>query len=312
MDLALGYDLPASSIERLHVLDWIYDQAGGRSNVTVAGERLTSPEGGYTAEAAVAVLGDLAQRGYISLSPEASVIGIHDPFLLPAGLDLVEQVRRHRGDRGVRRKAARDALLRWLHDRAVHGETDPVLSGVHRSGFGYLYGDPFTQQEIEAASRWLAENGFLRGRGSWGGGIPRPSITAKGESLVENDGSVNEQAPQHPPTNYVSVTGDNNTVTTDSPHARVQVSISQDAREHAVKVADAVDSAAGVLGLTPSDEQAARDLAAGLREEAGRPRPDAGRIRQILGGLQRVVVSGSGAALGEGIVALCQAALGAL
>lgn len=319
MDFTKGYPLSESWLQRLSILDWLYDQAGGRPMVDVRYGQLAEQEPSYSVEALAGYLTDFESRRWVV---PARVLGFSGTscYLTQVGIDFIDDLRSRRGDIVGRRRAARDAVLRWLYDCHANGQSHPVISDIHTTGWGYYYGLGFSQQEIEAATQWLAEKGLIRGQGSWGGGIPRPSLTAAGEDVVESKRSVNDVSPNLPGDDVPSpstvttyhIIGGTNNIANNSPGAQQSISISTDTRQQIVGVAQALDDALGILRLDPTQTQVARDVSGRLRAEASAPQPDRGRLRRLLAKVSEVAVSGTGTAIGSAVVALAEQAIAAI
>ncbi|TNM69149.1 hypothetical protein FHN55_05030 [Streptomyces sp. NP160] len=319
MDFTEGYPLSESWLQRLTILDWLYDQAEGKPMVDVRYGQLAEQEPSYGVETLAGYLTDFENRGWVR---PLRVLGFSGTScsLTQRGIDFIDELRSRRGDIVGRRRAARDAVLRWLYDSNARGDSHPIISWIHQTGYGYYYGLGFSQQEIEDATRWLAEKGFLRGQGSWGGGIPRPSITAAGEDVVESKRSVNDVSPSLPGddvpspstvTNY-NITGGNINIADHSPGAQQSISISTETRQQVLGVAQALDDARGILGLDSAQTQVAAQVSADLRAEASAPQPDRGRLRELLAKVSEVAVSGTGTAIGSAVVALAEQAIAAI
>ncbi|WP_448623567.1 TIR domain-containing protein [Geodermatophilus sp. URMC 64] len=190
MDLARGYNLSPSVQSKLRLLDWIAEQGGTIPGTIVPLGPLLEED----PEATRSIAGNLEaleQDGLLRLQKTLGWGG-WSCNVLPAGIDLIETIAAARGDLRSRRMAARDALLTWLHDCALHGNPHPIISDFARSKYGTYYGQEFTEEEIKAASNWLRDEGLLAGTAVMGGGVPRPSITTKGERVVESGRTVND------------------------------------------------------------------------------------------------------------------------
>jgi predicted nucleotide-binding protein len=83
-----------------------------------------------------------------------------------------------------RRWIVREALLAWLFQESLKGRHSPILSpeAVAKSGWA---GPELSTDEVDRASVWLKEQGFIDGPEVWGGGVVRPSLTAIGELAAE-------------------------------------------------------------------------------------------------------------------------------
>jgi hypothetical protein len=313
MDLSPGYNLPATLLNRLTVLDWIYDNGGKVPGTSVEVGDLFQDRHPEERLALTADLRDFESRGWVSLDERAS--GVATVTVQPSGVDFIESIQRHRGDTVGRRRAARDAVLRWLFDCNVEGQSSPVISAFSESAYGFYYGHAFTETERKDATGWLKENGYLKGTGAWGGVIPRPSITANGESLVESGRSVNDASPAStaadaPPSVMVTVKDSTNVnIAALSPGATQSATITEDQRSLILNVADALEQALTVLGLDSVRVTDARSIVHDLRQIGGESAPEAGRLRQLLDKAATVAVAGTGTAVGSGVVSLVKRAL---
>lgn len=310
-DLAPGYNLAPGWTLRLNALDWLYDNGGSATGAIVPLGPLLDREL-EDAQSLAAELRDFERRGWLRLH-EAVGFGGWSCTVTPSGVDFIEQVRRHRGDTVARHQAARDAILRWLYDCKTAGTTYPVMSSFDTTPYASFYGHPFTRQEIVHATGWLKDRGFITGQGSWGGGIPRPSITTEGEAIVEQDRSVNHvaraSAAADVPSVTVNVTGSNNLVAANSPGATQSLAITEDNRHQVIAVADALDGVLGSLGLDADKTAEAENLIRDLRQASADPSPDPGHIGRLLAKAQDVAVAGTGTAVGQAIVAFVAQAL---
>ena len=219
-----------------------------------------------------------------------------------------------RENKVARRRSAREAVLEWLYEETYDGRPQPVISDFAKSGYGLFYGDPFTEHETSAATNWLKERGYIRGTGSMGHGLPRPVITAQGESVADAGRSVNADAfsslsADASPTN-VTITGSHNVnVATHSPGSSQVLNVSAESKRQVLQVADALRDGLPLLGLDADTERQAPLLVEELRSAAEARSPDPGRLRQLLGRAQEVAVSGTGTAIGSALAALATQAL---
>lgn len=316
-DLSPGYNLPDLWVRRLTLLDWIYDAGGGSVG---AQDQLGALFEGLEREEQLAVaqeLRELERRGWITLDRTLG-FGGWSCIRRPGLIDTVDDVRRLRGDTVGRRRAARDAVLRWLYKRTAARESSPTLTHSAMKGYGLYYGHQFTADEINAAAEWLKEKGYLRGQGTSQGGIPRPTITAAGEQLVESGVSVNEigtptAAADAPAAVTVNVSGSQNVnVAAHSPGATQSSTLTTDQRQQIAAVADAVEQLRPLLGLDPVGPAAAEEVVAELRELAVERSPELSRVRFALDKAADIAASGAGSAAGTTLAALIRQAARAL
>ena len=311
MDLSPGFDLTPEWTRRLRLLDLIHDAAApGRDVDAERRARRLPPE---DAEHAPADLADLAARGWIVRSEEDAIGGdtLGICRLLPEGVDFLEDVRETREDTRARRRAARDAVLQWLS----HGEGQPrAVSEVHVSPYGLFFGHPFTEDEVKSAAGRLVERGFLVGQGTWSGELLLPRLTDTGERWAESGRSASDDDPGGLSSGaapvHVSVTDSQNVnVAAHSPGSSQALNVSTESKRQVLQVADALRDSLPLLGLDAATEGQAPALVEDLRAAANESSPDPGRLRQLLGRVQEVTVSGTGTAIGSALAALATHAL---
>ncbi|MGY1667579.1 hypothetical protein [Geodermatophilus sp. SYSU D00696] len=326
MDLARGYNLSPSVLFRLRLLDWIADN-GGPMGVLVDLAPLFNDQEPEDAEAIAGSLRFLREDGLIGLNTPLGYRG-WSCFVRPAGLGLIEKLRTARGDLLGRRKAARDAFLSWLHDRTLHGDPHPQFNDFYASDYGTYYGHEFTSDEINTAARWLMDEGYIKGTATFGGGLARPSITTRGERVLESGRSVNDFSPAaaNMPTapsdastvnNYFNVTGSPGAaIAANSPGTvqTVTVTMTEDNRRQVAAVADQLEALVrlGALGLDEEQTAQAEAAVAELRQVTDQPVVEPGVVRRALESAKDVAVSGTGSVIGQGVVAAVTQALQAM
>jgi hypothetical protein len=317
MDLSQGWGLSPSVQERLRLLDWIADNGGAMPGVFVSLGELFEGLEQEAARAAAGTLDALEQYGLIHLQKTLAWSG-YSCTVTPAGIDLIEGMRNLRGDLLGRRKAARDAVLKWLHDSTLRGIPSPYLKDFAESQYGTYFGHSFTDDEISAASEWLKAEGYITGpEVNELVGVLIPSITTRGEKVVESGRSVNDESPfaANVPSHVtnVTVTGTGHNVATHSPGAvqTTTVMMSQDNRKLVLPVADNLDGLlrSGLLGLDDQTSTEAAEVVSQLRRVADEPEVQGGVLRQLLEKAKTVAIAGTGSVMGEGVVALANQAL---
>ncbi len=136
-----------------------------------------------------AFLNDLERRGWVELQPRR-IMSFAQAYpgarLTISGSELVEDLRRRRGDGVGRARAARTELLLWLY---VAGSSMQVMTNVlSQDAPPTFYADPFTDDDVMNAARHLSEAGLIRGPSAWGAnGAPiRAALTSDGVTCVED------------------------------------------------------------------------------------------------------------------------------
>jgi hypothetical protein len=293
--------LTATTLRQLSHLDWIYEQGPVGTRVPVQPLLAHSASSGApcTEDTLLVDLRELAATGWISLD-ETHDLGSTDCEMTSAGAGRLEHVRSRREDPVGRRRAARDALLRWVYERKVSGVHPPVISDFLTGPAGLFYGLPYPERDVNDASRHLKDRGLLTGTGSSGGGIIRPSITTAGEALVESGRSVGDAGPgTGPAAASYTISGDNNVIQAHSPHAHAAITstITGDDRRQVLHLADVIE---GALPALPAEAAA---LPASLRAAAAEGQDDPGVVRGALQNARTTLASGTGALVGNALLA---------
>lgn len=319
MDLEPGYNLPESTVRLLVMLDWIYDAVERQSGEQFTGNLvmltdLFDDQAQADKQTTAAELRDAKSQGWLILH-ESLGFGGWSGVMTPEGSRFVESVRGKRADLVGRRRAARDAVLRWLYDCKASGQRQPDISGFALTGYLLYFGLAFTDQELTDATAWLLDSGYINGQKAWGGLVPRPAITPKGESVVESRRSVNDDAN---PTVSADAPGALNITITDSknvnfaansPGASQSMTLSEDNRKQVLAVADAFEVALPLLGLNDEQTRESAALIRDLKAISAEPAPDPSRLRQVLDKAASIAIAGTGTAIGAAIASLAMQAI---
>lgn len=207
------------------------------------------------------------------------------------------------------------AMLAWLdaNDGVRIVATDKFLGDTR----AYCYGQPFAERLIVETARELHRRELIRGGiAGWGGGILRPHITPLGTQVARTYGGdlVAWEAAQHVPTGATTFNIYDSTgvaVTSNSPGSTQTVHTMSNRSEQVLNLANALEQATPVLGLSPEDVDRAAGLVRDLRASAEVADTEPERAKGFIEAVKRIAVSGTGSALGTGIVALATQALGA-
>jgi hypothetical protein len=189
--------------------------------------------------------------------------------------------------------------LKWLYLKAmVDGNRHPALNAADIASTVDWQDEPLTTPEVEQASDWLLEEGYISGSSSSGHGVGRPSITPKGEAFADSGKSVrggNEVARPQGTTIHIS---DSTNVAIGSPGTTQTYTVA-DQVKRVNAVADALEKAADHdSDASPEAATEARRIAAKIRAEASKPQPSPSRLKQFV---LAAVTAGAGA-LGQAAV----------
>jgi hypothetical protein len=174
----------------------------------------------------------------------------------------------------------RDAVLKWLYLKAmVNNSRQPVLEADDIANTVEWQGDPLTQHEVEQASDWLLGEGYLSGSSSWGHGVGRPSITARGEALADAGRSVRGGNKPADPQGMTTIHISNSTnVAIDSP-GTTQTYTMREQATRAIAVADALEGTVDGPAEVVADAQR---IATEIKAEAAQPEPNSRRLKELI------------------------------
>ncbi len=319
MSFGNGWNLTHGQWQQLYLLEWLHDRADGKPNHYVTTDRtdigLPYPSDANPAESLADAVSGLRQEGLVSFFVHTGPVPNVPPRieLTRAGVEAVQEVRRRRADPAARRPAARDALLRWLYESASVGFAFEVKDFWDSTYTCFLStGGFFTTAEVDDASRWLRDHGYVTaGIGSNGSSIPRLAITLKGEGIVESDRSTSDDRES---------AGDTAITITDSPGAIVAnrsagahqasfVTMTEEAQRQIRVVADYLEQVGRQLALPEQDAERLPELASNLREIALEPAPDRGKLKRLLESARELAVAAASIPLGAGLQAIIDQAL---
>jgi hypothetical protein len=265
-----------------------------------AGVRLTDA-------AAAEVVGKARQAAELRVDDADNNAASHNGenfFSIPAGEQVTLAI--------DRMWAVRDAVLRWLYISAAQANRHPTLDLEAIQEVSGWTADPLEPDEVDAATNYLKEEGYIDGQGAWGRGIFRPVITSSGERKAEEGTSVRPGPPRPAnPTGHTYNTVNNYGTgnfnvggQVDSQQLWAEVNV-----EPIVKVADALDQFAE---LEPEAGDRAHELADELRAEVEKEQPATNKLKALLGSAIGAVAVAAGSEIGQQVTQLAVSALQSL
>ncbi|WP_188487655.1 serine recombinase [Williamsia phyllosphaerae] len=202
---------------------------------------------------------------------------------------------------------ARDAILLWLYEMKMQGNGSPVVDVGDVQAAANWAAEPITADEVASATNYLKDQGYIKGSGAFGGGVPRPAITSDGENLVAQGLSVRpgpaQQANTTGVTNTYNVTtnaptnvaiGSNNFTQTFAPTGE-QV-------ESLLAVANALERL--LASQEPVDAGRVEALADDVRAAAAEPEQDKNKLMAILSNVIGAVSTAAGSEMGQQVTNL--------
>jgi len=315
-----GWNLAHSQWRQLYLLEWLHDRADGKPNHYVTIDRsdigLPYPSDASPAESLAEAVEGLRQERLVDYFVHTGPVPNVPPRvqLTRAGVETVQGIRRRRADPAVRRPAARDALLRWLYESASIGHTSEVKDFWDSTYTCFLSGrEFFTAAEVDDASRWLRDHGYVTGEVSSDGSIARLTITLKGEGLVETDRSTSDDREPAGDTTITITNSPGTNVADRSPGARqVSFVMTEEGRRQIRVVADYLEQVAEQLALPEQEAERLPELVASLRAIAEEPAPDRGKLMRLLDSARELAIGAASVPLGAGLQAIIHQAAHAL
>lgn len=238
--------------------------------------------------------------------------------MIEGGEEVVREMRGRRGSSIARRRAARDAALYGLHDqidRSGQAELSVPALGV----WGAFYGDPFSDHEVYEAGTWLLDQRFISGSPTWGGPVVRPDLTPRGERVVANKRSVNEEtegSSNGATHTTIHQTGTGHVALAAGAYSELAATVhqgfSQDQRQQVLDVAASLAALAPLLGLDEPTRAQAERVHQDLRAAVQDPEPDPGLIQRSLEQVRDLAVLGTASAFGNSLAAHATSVLAAL
>lgn len=211
------------------------------------------------------------------------------------GRTAVEKIRGRRIDRGYRRKACRDDLLRWVDSNT---KADDPQSRVARERFDdSLDLVQYDDGEVLAAANFLNDNGFIKTISTGEADHILMWVTARGQEVVDAGGVerfLAQTAPVGTTTNYTFAGTGNTFATATAAGAVANATVNNFNLDHARLFAAAVRQAEAELVLNDDARSALAEI-----EESGDDTEKASRATKFLyTALMATTTGGLGQVLG--------------
>jgi hypothetical protein len=161
-----GLGWTSSEIRQAQLIEWIMPQQTAAEYVAVQPFYDALPDqSANTDEIAHADLQHLGQRGLLDLALGLGGITDFHVRITAQARGLAEQRRAARANLSKRRVACRVAMIDWLYSvDAVSVRNLPARNLMLDSAtHGVWYGQPFTDDDLDATAAWLFRNGYVKG-----------------------------------------------------------------------------------------------------------------------------------------------------
>jgi len=236
----------------------------------------------------------LQDRGWIWF--ERTAAGIQTVVVVQPGVDAAEEFSRLKGDRRRRAQEIRDAVLNWLYDLYLGGDTASGITDFLASPSNQYFGDPYSEDELERAATWLMAEEYIDGIATFGG-LARPEIATKGIRVIETEQSVNKALTSAGMTvNEINIS--------DSQGVNVAVASSNVTQSNTLTQAqiDQIEKILGsvrvmlnpmVIGVTDDVAAEAQNIAGEVDEEIHSSAPSVGKVKALLLKLTELAATGT-------------------
>jgi hypothetical protein len=264
-------------------MEWLRERAEGSTTVGVNTREFANDEGLDSADE-MHLARECADRRLIN---EHSGLSRTVGTLTLSGIRYVNAQRARRNDPVQRRTAARDGLLRWLHEQDPDGDGWTDTEQVLTSGHSWFEGSRLTADEIYRAAEYLKRNGLIDGiEVAEFRGPVKCQITFDGQECMERGGNV---------ANYIGGRRTATSITTSIGtinNSGAMAIGSTDNTQHVSANVDPTVMAAFVqmllrelpnLQLGTDREAAASTALVEVQREVAQANPDGGRVTQAFG-----------------------------
>jgi hypothetical protein len=230
--------------------------------------------------------------------PRAMLTGI--------GVLRVETSRQQWGSRVFRDRAARNAILAWLHDQGEDPQGSILLAKFRLDARSAVEGRFFSAADLDAAAAYLCDKGLVEGMAFVSGrrGPLRIRITVNGIDCMEQGGDVAEYlSPRQSGVTYnfnAPVSGTNIAM---GDHATQHASVSGIDADNLTTLVRAIVEALPTLGLGAGELKEAQDAASQVSTEIVQQKPDPSSIRTALSKVRGYIASAGQQALGAVLTA---------
>lgn len=272
-----------------------------RDSSAVPSAGIVADELDLSAREVVHVADRMSREGLAIPTDSGSLEGAN-AALTDEGIALARTWQSRRGQVRHRRVACRDAVLDWLYEQ---NESLPDASAILEDQRSRFFGERFTEEEVNDAVDYLADAGLVSGLSSSAPMLLRPQVSHEGKICVEryNSSVTSWQDRGSGASTSFTFTGNNGlNFASNSQGASQTITMTTDARQQVLRVADALEEALPVLGLSEQDTDSAHQVSQELRNAISDQ--DKGRLARALDSAKSLAVSGTGKATGAGIALL--------
>lgn len=269
---------------------------------------------GFSSSSLEGDLEAMKEWGWVEFWP--TMEGIGSVMVKQPGLDVADEFKVLKANPRRRAQEIRDAILNWLYDEHVSGGHALGISDFLKSSKNQYFGDPYSEEELARAARWLLDEEYVDGFKTMGPELLRPSITTKGMRVIETEQSVNRALTTAGITvNEVNITG--------SQGVNVSVASSNVTQSNTLTQGQ-IDEVAKMLGsvraiMTPTTAGVTEDVAAQaqfiagqLEEEIKSPSPQSSVVKALGIKLMELAATGTVQGVVDALNTIIQQGIGGI
>ncbi|CPR93260.1 hypothetical protein PP568_07020 [Mycobacteroides abscessus] len=196
----------------------------------------------------------------------------------------------------------RDGVLAWLYELGIdrtsitHATPEAFMAATSWSDA------EVTSDEMNSTVKWLKEEGYVDGQGTWQGPILRPHLTTYGEKYAASGKSVRDLpgvAEVNSP--YLHIEGSSGVAVAFGSNNVTQTVNVQQKIEQAQTLADAIESALPAVA-DPQVRADAEVLVSEIRAESKSEEPKPGRMKELAAKAATSIAVAAGTELGKAIM----------
>lgn len=244
---------------------------------------------------------------------ERSIAGIDDILILQAGKDVVEAFESERSDPVKRNAAVRNAFLAWLYEEYNADNDNPDTARFYESKHGKYLGSEISEREVKRAVDWLVDSELISVTPMLNA-FTRPVITPKGVSTVELGGRAETALLEKGMSvTNVNISGSHGVnVAVDSSDVQQSNTVTSEQRERVNKFVGSAQAMLPGLELEQGKEAQALEVIKELEAEVLTEAPKQGRVKELIGKVIDIAVTGTATGMVNALVAMGESAMSSM
>jgi len=160
-----GWGWTPSEIRQIQLVEWLVPQWSEQYVPVKPFYDALADQGANTSPVAYADLKLLEERSLIDWAAGIGGIEVIDVMPKAEARGLAEQLHAARANKRLRKAACRDAMVDWLHSHDATSDADMLNRETMLADqpWGMWFAEPFSDDDLDAASAWLDRQGLVKG-----------------------------------------------------------------------------------------------------------------------------------------------------